>query len=59
MRLNKIEDAVCDIEGCYNLAIRQILYDRNSKSGINICKNCLMKLYNCMAKEVCVRGEKR
>lgn len=62
MTLNKINGAVCEIEGCPNMAFRQISYDRNSKSGINICKSCLVKLYNCMAKEVCVsrRGyEKR
>lgn len=58
MKLNKIDNVVCDVEGCFNLATRQILYDENSKSGINMCNNCLMKLYNCMAKEVCLKGRK-
>lgn len=58
MELNEIYRTVCDVEGCSNIAFRQIVYEKNSKSGINICKNCLAKLYDCMAKEACLKGRK-
>ena len=58
MEIRKIDNAVCDIEGCARLAFRQISYDKNSKSGFNICQKCLMEIYDEMAKVVCERGLK-
>ena len=58
MEIRKINKVVCDIDGCNRIAFRQISYDKNFKSGLNICEKCLTEIYNEMAKLVCERGLK-
>ena len=52
MLVKKINNAVCDLEGCKNLATKQILFCKDSKVGLNLCDSCLMSLYDLMAQSV-------
>lgn len=52
MIVKKINNVVCDLQGCKNLATKQILFSKDSPVGLNLCDCCIMSLYDLMAETV-------
>ncbi|MBO4962207.1 MAG: hypothetical protein J6C97_00360 [Clostridia bacterium] len=50
MEIKKINNVVCDLQGCKNLATKQVLFNKYSPVGLNLCNKCLMNLYDLMAE---------
>ena len=58
MILKKINNVVCDMQGCSCKTTKQILFSENSKIGLNLCDKCLMSLYDLMAETIHLKGGK-
>lgn len=56
MTVKKINNTVCDLDGCLNIATKQILFNENSRVGINLCDCCIKNLYDLMAKQAHKKG---
>ncbi len=56
MTVKKISGIVCDLDGCENLAFKQISFNEKSKVGLNLCNRCLMNLYDLMACQTHKKG---
>lgn len=56
MIVKEVKNIVCDLDGCSNLASKQILFNSESKVGLNLCKKCLMNLYDLMASRAHGKG---
>ena len=56
MQVRKISNTVCDLDGCLNIASKQILFNEQSRVGLNLCDECLKNLYNLMAKQAHKKG---
>ena len=56
MTVKKINNIVCDLDGCKNIATKQILFNENSKVGLNLCDCCIKNLYDLMAKQAHKKG---
>jgi len=51
MIIKKINEVVCDLNGCSNKTTKQIRFSAQSGVGLNLCDNCLKNLYDLMARE--------
>ena len=56
MTVKKIDNIVCDLDGCKNLATKQILFSESSSVGLNLCDCCIKNLYDLMAKQTHKKG---
>jgi hypothetical protein len=59
MTVKKINGVVCDLDGCANIATKQILFSEKSSVGLNLCDHCLMNLYDLMAQKSHEKGGRK